>query len=248
SALKKALDRLDSWSFTLFKKFLDAYAIYAGSDFDIDEAVRSELAEVDAIDFASLKTLAGLQPILAKRHYHETGAMRWFEVNLAPLRDIAELAAQYQPENGSVGQFLLAVPTEGESEEEASRLCREAARHSENWDVVVGISKRSWGIVTLARELIALESVRNSRSELAGDAVARREVAARLADLQGQLETELHTAFDSAKWFRKHFSPRVYRQAELNSLASELADRRFDKCPKLHNELLNRNKPSSNAI
>src|SRR5690606_8634908 len=230
SALKKALDRLDSWSFTLFKKFLDAYAIYAGSDFDIDEAVRSELAEVDAIDFASLKTLAGLQPILAKRHYHETGAMRWFEVNLAPLRDIAELATQYQPENGSVGQFLLAIPTEGENEEEAARLCRETARHSDKWDIVAGISKRSWAIMTLARELIALENVRNNRPELAGDAVARREVTARLTALQGQLESELHKAFDSAQWFRKHHSPKTYRHADLNNLASELADRRFDQC------------------
>lgn len=248
NTLKKSLRQLAAWSFILFKKFLDSYAIYAGSDFDIDDAVRTEITEIDSVDFGALKALAGLQPILAKRHYHQTGTLRWFDVNLAPLSEVVELSRCYQPENGTIGQFLLAVPTEGESEEEASRLCREAARHSENWDVVVGISKRSWGIVTLARELIALESVRNSRSELAGDAVARREVAARLADLQGQLETELHTAFDSAKWFRKHFSPRVYRQAELNSLASELADRRFDKCPKLHNELLNRNKPSSNAI
>jgi hypothetical protein len=248
SALKKALNQLDTWSFTLFKKFLDAYAIYAGSDFDIDEAVRSELAEVDSINFTALKPLAGLQPILAKRHYHETGAMRWFEVNLAPLGDIAELAAQYQPENGSVGQFLLAMPTGGENEEEAARLCREAARHSDKWDTIAGISKRSWALMTLARELVALENVRNNRPELAGDAVARREVTARLAALQGQIESGLHKAFDSAQWFRKHHSPKVYRHADLNSLASELTDRRFNQCPKLHNELLNRQKPSSNAV
>lgn len=248
TALKKALGQLDGWSFTLFKKFLDAYSIYAGSDFDIDEAVRTELAEVDSVDFSTLKTLAALQPVLAKRHYHETGALRWFEVNLAPLREVADLAAHYQPDNGSVGQLLLAIPTEGENEEEAARLCREAARHSDKWDIVVGISKRSWAIITLARELIALENVRNDRPELAGDAVARREVTARLAALQGQLESELHKAFDGAQWFRKHHSPKTYQHADLNSLASELADRRFDKCPKLHNELLNRQKPSSNAV
>lgn len=248
SELKKGLDWLDSCSFTIFKKFIGAYSIYAGSDFDIDEAVLTELADVDAIDFMELKTLAGLQPILAKRHYHETGALRWFEINLAPLRNIVELAAHYQPEKGTVGQFLLAIPTEGENEEVAVRLCREAARLSDKWDIVVGTSKRSWTIMTLARELIALENVRSNRQELAGDAVARREVAARLAGLQGQLESELHKAFDSAQWFRKYFSEKTYRHAELNSLASELADNRFDRCPKLHNELLNRQKPSSNAV
>jgi len=247
-ALRKALTQLDSWSFTIFKKFLDAHAIFAGSDFDIDQAVQTALADIDEVDFAALKTLAGLQSILAKRHYHDTGALRWFDVNLAPVRDLAEAVARYKPQNGTIGQFLLAIPTEGESDDYAASLCREAARHSDEWDIVAGISQRSWAIVTLARELVALESVRNDRPELAGDAVARREVAARLAALQGQLETELHKAFDGALWFRKHHKPKPYRHADLNILASELADRRFDKCPQLHNELLNRQKPSSNAI
>lgn len=249
SALKKALDQLTNWSFIIFKKFLDAYAIFAGSDFDIDQAVRSALEEVDEIDFVALKALVGLQPILAKRHYHDTGALRWFDVNLTPVRDLVEVAANYTPDNGTIGQFLLAIPTEGESENYAADLCHEAARRSNQWDIVVGISKRAWAIVAIARELIALENVRNNRPELAGDSVARREVAARLAALQAQLETELRKAFDGAVWHRKwQRQPKSYRQADLNSLASELADRRFDKCPRLHNELLNRQKPSSNAI
>ena len=248
SDFRTALDQLNSWSFTLFRKFVDAYAIYAGSDFDIDEAVRFELGEVDSVDFSALKALAGLQPILAKRHYHETGALRWFDVNLAPLRDIVEMAASYRPSHGTIGQFLLAVPADGENEDEAARLCREAARQSDDWDIVVGISKRSWATMTLARELLALENVRQNRPELSGDSVARREIAARLAALQGQLESELHKAFDSAQWFRKHHSPKTYRHADFNGLASELADRRFGMCPILHNELLNRQKPSSNAV
>lgn len=248
SALRKALSQLNDWSFTIFKKFLDAHAIFAGSDFDIDQAVQTALEDIDEIDFAALKALAGLQPVLAKRHYHDTGALRWFDVNLTPLRDLAEVAAHYKPENGTVGQFLLAIPTDGETDEQAAALCREAARYSDDWDIVTGVSKRAWAIVTLARELIALENVRNDHPELAGDAVARREVEARLAALQGQLETALHKAFDGALWFRKYNQPKIYRHAELNILASELADRRFDKCPKLHNELLNRQKPSSNAI
>ena len=100
----------------------------------------------------------------------------------------------------------------------------------------------------LARELFALDSVSNDHPELAGDPVARREVSARLAALQALLETELHKAFDNALWFRKNHQPKRLRQADLNSIASELADRRFDQSPSLHNELLNRQKPSSNAI
>lgn len=246
--LETALSQLDKWSFTIFKKFLDAHAIFAGSDFDIDQAVRSALDDIDEIDFNTLKSLAGLQPILAKRHYHETGALRWFEVNIIPVSCLDEFASDFEPENGAIGQFLLAIPTEEESEEQVEDLCRKAARYSNVWDIVVGISKRSWAIVPLARELLALDSVRNDHPELAGDSVARREVAARLAALQALLETELHKAFDNALWFRKSHQPKRLRQADLNSIASELADRRFDQSPCLHSELLNRQKPSSNAI
>ena len=143
--LQKALSQLDKWSFTIFKKFLNAHAIYAGSDFDIDQAVRKALEDIDEIDFKLLKSLAGLQPVLAKRHYHETGAMRWFDVNIVPVSDLVDFAAHLEPENGAIGQFVLAVPTEGESEEHAEELCRRAARYSDTWDIVVGISKRSLG-------------------------------------------------------------------------------------------------------
>jgi len=249
-AIETALSDLDGWSLTIFKKFLDARAIFAGSDFDIEQAVRTALDEIGEIDFEHLKSLAGLQPILAKRHYHETGAMRWFDVNIVPVSGIVEFAVGFEPENGAIGQFLLAIPTEGEKEGRAEKLCREAASHSgrDKGDIVVGISKQSWAVVPLARELIALENVSNDHPELAGDQVARREVSARLAALQALLETELHKAFDNALWFRKKHHKKRLQQADLNSIASELADRRFSESPRLHNELLNRQQPSGSAI
>ena len=246
--LDDALSQLDKWSFTVFRKFLDARAIFAGSDFDIESAIRRALDNIHGIDFNKLKNLAGFQSILAKRHYHKTGAMRWFDVNIVPLDNLIEFAADTAPQNGAIGQFLLGISTKNESEENAENLCKMAARQSSDWDIIVGVSRQSWAVMPLARELLALESVSNDHPELASDPVARREVTSQLAALQGLIETELHKAFDSAKWFRKHHSPKRLRQAELNMLASELADKRFNQSPLLHNELLNRRMPSNNAI
>ena len=251
-AIKKALADLDGWSLTIFKKHIGAYAIFAGSDFDIDLAVRSGLDQIGEIDYSELKAFAGLQPILAKRHYHESGSLRWFDVNVVPLCELDRIASEFSPENGAIGQFLLAVPTKGETEQQAEKLCGKATtKHSKEWDIVVGISKRSWAIVPLVQELFALEAVSNDHPELAGDSVARREVSARLAALQTMLETELHKAFDNALWYRKGIwrsKMKPMRMAELNGVASDLADARFDECPRLHNELLNRQKPSSSAM
>ena len=247
-ALQQALSQLNAWSFTIFKKFLGAYAIFAGSDFDIDHAVRAALDDIDTIDFTVLKSLAGLQPVLAKRHYHETGTLRWFDVDIVPLSGLVEFTSRSEPKNGAIGQFLLTIATEGEDEEQEKDLCRKAARHSAEWDIVVGTSSRSRAVIPLARELLALENVSNDHPELAGDPVARREVDARLADMQALLETELHKAFDNALWFRENSAPELLQQADLNRIASDLADRRFSQCPRLHNELLNRHKPSTSAI
>ena len=246
--LTTALNGLDKQSLIIFKKFVDAYAIYDGSDFDIDEAVRSTLEEIRDIDFPVLKELAGLHPILAKRHYHETGTMRWFEVNICSLSDAPEYVANFEPKDGVIGQFLLVIPNHNENEKSAKTLCRKAANNSNQSNVIVGISPHSWTIFSLARELLALDAVRQDHPELAGDAVARRELDGHIAEVTNKLENELNQIFDNAFWYQKDEKPRVYHHAEINGLASDIADKNFHQSPRLHNELLNRQKPSISAI
>ncbi len=246
--LDQALAKLDKWSLTIYRKFANARGIFAGSDFDIDLAVRKVLDDIEGVDLPRLKSLAGLQPILAKRHYHETGAMRWFDMNLVSLSDLKASVAKSGEAKGSIGQFLLAIPTAGESKEQAEALCLSAAQTAERLDTLIGLSQRSWSLVSLAKELFALDSVSNNHPELAGDAVARREISARLATLQALLEGELQQAFDNALWFQRNQEPRTLKQVQLNLIASELADEKFSQSPRLHSELLARQKPSGNAI
>jgi len=65
--------------------------------------------------------------VLAKRHYHETGAMRWFDVNVVPVDKVVEVAAHFNPGIGAIGQFLLAIPTDNESEDSAMRFAARRA-------------------------------------------------------------------------------------------------------------------------
>ena len=143
--------------------------------------------------------------------------------------------------------FFLAIPTQGEVDEKIEHICRHAVDRSQDWDIVVGLPQDAWDITSLARELLALEQVSDETPELQGDQVARREVEARIALLQGRLESELDRASNNALWYRKRHRAEPLTRAELNSLASDLADARFKKSPRLHNELLNRSKPSSNG-
>ena len=84
----KALDDLQASSLVIYRKFTNGYSIFEGSDFDIEQAVEEAYGTTGSFDFTRLTTLAGFQPIIAKRHYHETGALRWFDTALVPLNEL----------------------------------------------------------------------------------------------------------------------------------------------------------------
>lgn len=254
--LERMLELLRKWSVIIYKRHIGAFAIYAGSDFDIDAAVDQAAARMTGIDFGRLRAMAMLQPILAKRHYHETGALRWFDVDIAPLSEGEEWVRKYRPRNGADGLFLLLVGMEGESEAKAKRLWRSAAEAVGDTPVAVGFTRDSFSIREIAGELLALEVVRSERAEMNGDSVARREVDARIARSAADLEERVRQAFLSADWIAKVSGkgeePLVVAGraglAGLNAAASEIAILRFPDTPRIHNELLNRRKPSSNAV
>ena len=155
------------------------------------------------IDFPRIKNLAMLQPILAKRHYHETGALRWFDVDIAPLVDGADRVRRYKPHGGATGLFLLLIATENESAEKSRKLTALASQAAGDIPVAAGWSRDGDAIRELAREVLALESVRAERVELNGDPVARREVNARIARTAADLEDRVRQAFLTAEWRAK---------------------------------------------
>ena len=245
--ITKALRDLVAWSLVLFKRHLGAYAIYAGSDFDIDQALKEAFEDIKEIDFRALRSVAAFHPVIAKRHYHMTGALRWFDVDLVPLSATMSATNEYRPSHGSMGIFLVPIPTEQESVAALKTHCFEAANTSSKADIIVGHSPLASRVVELAREVLALTQIQQERPELAGDSVARRELLARLAEAQDQLERLLTQILVSATWYRKEAKEQSYSSAGLSALASDIADKRFARGPRVANELLNRIKPSASA-
>jgi|SRR5579871_1430344 len=243
---KSVLNELREGSFVTFRKHLGTYAIYAGSDFDIEEVVAEALSSIRELDFDELRSLAGIQPIVAKRNYHDTGALRWFDIDIVPLNTLRERIPASR-DSGAVGKFLIVIPTENEDSAMAKATCEEFVKSADR-SVAVGLSEKAWQLLPLAHEFIAIAKVNAENVALSGDAVARREVNGRLADARTRLETTLHELFDSATWYRSDHEPKHLSYSELNLFASAIADDIFDQCPRIQNELLNREKPSANAV
>lgn len=247
-AIEHKLEDLVRWSFVIFRKFSDTFSIYEGSDFDIDTALEKALQNFGDVDASVFNKQFELQPIVAKRHYHKTGALRWFDTAVVPLADADQTANEYVPRNGAIGCFILAIPTLSESKETAIKICEGLVHKSWDWDIVVGLSQHSGEIPTQLRELMALEWVRDQTPELQGDRVARMEVQAHIDELQNRLDDSLNKAFNGALWYRNDVDAIKLPYAKLNKIASSLADRRFDCAPLVQNELLGRMKSSSSAV
>lgn len=245
-----ALRKLTNWSFVIYRRHLNSYAIYAGSDFDVESAVEQAMKEVRDVNFETLHRMAGIQPILAKRHYFRTGALRWFDVKFGSLTAVSSNAAQFQPLRGTIGLYLLALPTEGENTQEAKRRCKEASKEALKigHKVIVGYPQQAWRIIGLAKELKALEKVREAHPEIQGDLVAQREIKSRLLTLQNQLEAELQQAILKTIWFSGGRELGQLTTNALNNEASKFAQELYDRSPQIPNELLNRSRPSSSAI
>lgn len=240
-----ALQKLSSLKVALFKSYTGAWSVFEGSDFDIDAAIAQALGTSPGIDYARLAQLMGLHPVVAKRHYHETGSMRWMELSLCSIEQAEKIATDFRPKKGEFGTFILALPSKGMSPR-AARVRAQTCSKLQPWPVMVGIPANHARIAELSAELVALEQVKD-RHELSGDAVARREVYARLAATRADLEDQLQAAVSLAKW-HDGTDQIVELGSKLSPVASNLAEELFSASPPVWSELVNRDSVSSNSV
>jgi len=242
-----ALNDLAAWSVVVFRKHLDAFAVYAGSDFDIQSAVNESRARNPVLDFQKLGCLAQMAPLIAKGHYYTTGTLRWFETGLAALKDCQRLVASYTAAEGAAGKFILAIPSDEDIADICQTICTEASKQAGTYPVAVGFPQNAWLLCELGHELIALEDVQRNSPELESDAVARRELAARLSAASVRFDDELRTALGDAVWCIRGVRQHPKDERALAGLVSQLAGATFPNTPLIHSELVNRIRPTSNT-
>ena len=246
--IRDALEDLAHWSVIIYRKHLTAWGIYAGSDFDIDAAVIQARAEISEVDLKQLVDLSGLFPILAKRHYQITGTMRWFTKSIIHQKEAEKYVTHCKAKEGSCGEFLLVIPAHGASRHSYTHFAKMLSQLEIHFPVIVSVPENAEKIAELGLELAALHKVQNTSSNLDGDSVARREIEARISVIRNELEEELQNAFNLSHWFYKGNPISLNAKSGLSPVASMIAEDIYPKTPHLVNELINRNRPSTNAV
>ncbi len=242
-----ALARLERQSEIVFRKHAGIYVLYAGSDFDVEARLQEAIAETSHVDLSLVRTLADLQPMLAKRHHEETGAMRWFEMSIEPVSGLESLPAPKHSQD-TIGRIVFPLPTQSETSEEAISTYECVIRSCKSHPLFIGHHSNADKLLELARELTGLSSLANRFPELRGDPVARREIDSRITEVRQKLEDNLHELIGECVWYEGANKPRRLTKRLLNEQLSFSADAIFRDAPDIRNELLNCSEPSSNAV
>ena len=241
--IERALSDLASWRTAIFRNHTGSWGVFEGSDFDIDAAVAKARSEGVGIGLAQLTEMAGLHPVVAKSHYHDTGTLRWMDVAIADSESLEREVGGDSP-SGGFGKFLLYLPGRDESPERAKRRIRRLSDDC-GATTVLGVAPNHGRIIELGAELAALQHVSDVDHQLVGDSVARREIAARIASVRSALEDEMRGAIDGASWL---VDGEWLRGTRLSPLASDRADAVFYAAPRIFSELVNRDALSPNAV
>ena len=220
---------------------------YTKNAVDIDRAMSETLRRMQGLDIDSVDQKANLSPVLAKRHYHATGALRWLDMHVVPTKGLQERVMGFEPDGDAIGQFLFVIPTEDETDARVIEISAQAAASSKDGCVAIGSSIQAWRIIDVARELNALERVIEDSPELVNSKRKRDGIEVRQGALRGKLEEVLRIAIEEARWCYGKNLPKRLGFFGLSERASNLADKLYDKSPHLRNELLTRIKLTSPA-
>ena len=83
--LQKTLKSLEDKKIIIYRKFKSAYSLFSGSDINLDELSENNKSKINNDYEIILSQLPPLQPIVAKRHYFETGTQRIYPVSYTHL-------------------------------------------------------------------------------------------------------------------------------------------------------------------
>lgn len=247
----KSLAELVARRIITYRKQADEYRLWAGSESDVEALIKLEQTKVPQNLAEALNSEFRLRTVVASRHSFERGTLRYFPSLFVDngrigseipkgygyvLYDISEsrVAAKQNRQDSPTAE-LFNTPDDTES------------ALPPGLPVIRVTSRKANSLRTLAREVIALQSLMLGKSALSLDTVAKREVTERYYLMAERLREMIQREFTIiGRDTQIECIPKVDEAAgTLSQIASMLCDKVYKSKFILRNELINRQNISS---
>ena len=245
--LDEVLKKLKSIKVIIDRHHTRSYAMFAGSDFDLDAKMTERLAQQRDLESSVFTNQVQLTPIVAQRHYVQTGTLRWFRRVLLQEKDLDAFWENYADKDAVAGKIVLVLADE-KADKALERLTScYALELSKYRNVLFGVARSATEILSLAKDLQAIQAV--SRDPLLeGDETGRREVHMRQHMIATRLQELLSKAFTNANLRFGDKTVEIRSHFDLVTLASQCCDQLYDTALSINNELINREHVSTNIV
>ena len=218
---------------------------------DLNAAYKNAQRTVGSIQGVSERIKAYLEPrpIVARRHYIQTGNLRHFEIQYLSA---SEFAQSMPPLNEGVDGKIIIVLCDSLQERQQALQVAESINHLQ---VIIAIPTPLHSVAGYLWDFLCWEWVGRNTLELNTDPYASEEVSRQQDAARIRLEKRISDLIDLRgysgemrfDWFSEGEQLSFSTGQQLLKHLSDVCDRVFAKAPKIQNELMNRQNLSSAA-
>lgn len=227
------------------------YCLWPSTSVNVEstfEAAQRALGPVDRVS-AHLRPYLDVSPLVARRHYIETGTLRHFEVRYTEPLALTEVLSRPTDADGMV------VVTLCDSQEERQSVIGQLTANQATYrpEVLVAVSPPLKGLQAEIEDAQCWRWVAENTLELAQDSYAMAEVARQVAASRHALQRKLGALFGfraegtKVEWWRGGKRFVLTARGRLSAVLSTICDEVYREAPLIRNELLNRRMLSSAA-
>ena len=246
-----AITTLMTRSVVTYRRHNDIYVIWEGSNVDIEERLREAEAHVDtkAALVTDLSRYIPTHPLVAKRHLHQTGTLRYFTIRYTDFDNFE--TDLNEPIGDADGLILYALPV---NDFEVKQLIEKATNNdiAKRKNVLIAIPHSIGFLSNTVAQLAYLHWVSENTPELDGDSVARSELEERLVEVEREVSDRLSEIYgvgnkEVCVWYLNGQPTDIDSERTRNEYLSIICDDVFSKTPFIRNELINRRNISGAA-
>jgi hypothetical protein len=253
--LLSKIERLHKKRRVLFRRGISgAFYLWPHTSVDLEAAYENATRAVGIVRSVSgtIEEFLEVRPLVARRHYIETGNLRFFDVQYAAVGDIDLVLQRPMVADGRI--IVALCETKGECDE-AEEIARSPAFQSRR-DVLLAVPieplSNQAGLVA---EAMRWDWVVRNTPELEADRYAREEVSKQRQHARERLSNRIQDLIGlrslngarALRWTCAGTHQKIGSGRQLLERLSSLCDELFPRAPKVKNELLNRHSLSKAA-